>query len=143
MDLSQLFTLSYYFDFNPQAGALSTFAAIYFLGLLILRAHFRMLTGKHEHRRIVRKLQKKHLSRLATIAVLGVLNIGARRLGIAFFSMRIWMYLFIVWSLYELWNVYTGFNKRAHAAAAVQNASKKAEDKYIPRPKKKKRKKKR
>ncbi|MBT6068818.1 hypothetical protein HOG48_03610 [Candidatus Peregrinibacteria bacterium] len=141
MNISELFTLSYYFDLTPNGGTLSIFLAIYFLLILALRAHLRLVAGKHEHRKIARKLQKTHLSRLAIIATLGVLNIGARHIGLAFFSMRIWAYFLVLWSFYELWNVYQVFQKRIHTH--IETHSPIHVDKYIPHKKTRKKKRRR
>ena len=139
MDFSQLFQFNYYFTLNPQAGTYSTVVAIYFLVLLIFRAHMRMVAGKHTHRKTIRRLQKIHLSRLAVLSVLGILNISARHVDITFFSMRIWTYILLLWSFYELYQLRKVFTHKVYAHIQSQ----KKDDKYIPKQKKKRKKTKR
>ncbi len=139
MELAKLFTLNYYFEMSPEAGYLSLFLAVYFLLLFMLRAHLRFMAGKHDERKIVKKLQKKHLKRLAIIGTLGLLTIAARNLDIAFFGMRVFAYALILWSFYEAWAIRQVFAKKVHKVIE-RNVNLSEADKYKPRPKKKRKK---
>ena len=139
MDISRLFTAHYYFDLSPEASNLSIFFAIYFLILFIIRAHLRFAAGKHEARKTVRKLQRKHLKNLAVIGILGLLSIGARHLDIMFFGMRTISYVLVIWSFYEIWKIRDVFKKKAYTVVTTKK-NKEKEDKYMPKPKKKRKK---
>ncbi|MDP4008444.1 MAG: hypothetical protein Q8P68_04610 [Candidatus Peregrinibacteria bacterium] len=140
MEISNFFTFGYYFNLTPTASILSIFIAIYFVALFVLRAHLRLLAAKHQENKLVRKLQKKHLQKLALIGILGLLTIGARHLSIPLFGMRIIAYMLILWSIYEIWQIVSVHKKKAYAQAH-SSKKKMVTDKYIPVPKKKTKKK--
>jgi|GEM_PF-4569684 len=136
MDISQLFTLHYYFELSPETSYLSTFFAVYFFLLFVIRAHLRFAASKHQEKKTVRKLQRKHLQRLAIIGGLGLISISMRHLDLPFFGMRVFAYALALWSLYELWNVRGIFAHKAYKVADTQKTSTEA-NKYMPKPKKK------
>ena len=142
MDISNFFTFGYYFDLTPTASTLSIFVAIYFVALFILRAHLRLLASRHKENKLVRKMQKKHVKKLAWIGVLGLLTISARHLSIPLLGMRIIAYMLILWSVYEICQVISIHKKKAYTVAH-SSKKKMMADKYIPTPKKKAKKKKR
>lgn len=141
MEPSKLFTLHYYFDLTPQASALSIFFAIFFITVLALRPYLRILAARHEEAKILRKLQKKHLSRLATLGVLGILTIGARLLAVPFLGMRFIAYALVIWAFYEIWQIVSVHKEKAHEMAKA-GKMKAIEDKYLPHAKKKRKNKK-
>lgn len=140
MEAGNFFTLEYYFDIYPQASALSIFIAIYFIALLAVRPYLRMLASRHAESKLLRKLQRKHLSRLATIGILGILTIGARNLAIPLLGMRAIAYGLMLWSFYEIWAVSVVHRKKVHEITASIKA-RTTTDKYLPKPKRTARKK--
>ena len=137
MEISNFFTLKYYFDLSPEASILSIFIAIYFVAIFAVRPYIRIVAGRHAENKIVKKLQKKHIERLAIIGVLGILTIAARHVTIPLLGMRVIAYALILWSFYEFWQIKMVHSKRAYAVGLDERATA-VEDKYLPKPKRKK-----
>lgn len=135
MEINNFFTLEYYFDIYPEASALSIFIAIYFTALLAVRPYLRMLASRHAEGKLLRKLQRKHLSHLAVLGILGILTIGARNLDIPLLGMRVIAYALMLWSFYEIWAVSVVHRKKVHEITESIKA-RSENDKYMPRPKK-------
>lgn len=121
MEIGNFFTLEYYFNPYPQSSWQSIFVAIYFVAILALRPYLRILASRHNAGKIIRKLQKKHIRRLALIGIAGIVSISGRHLMLPIIGMRIIAYLLILWSFYEIFEIISIHTKKNES------------DKYLPK----------
>lgn len=140
MNFSALFTPLYYLDLSPQFSSYNIIFALFFLSLLALKVHIRILTGHHQHRIELRRLLRSKLRNLNTIVIFGFIAVILRYSTLPILSMRLWQYLIALSSLFVLYKIYLIFTKEVHTAVEM-DMDEFNKQKYMPQPKKLKKKK--
>jgi len=137
----QLFSLSYLFDSTPgQAFKYLWVCFIFFVLLIATGQYLRILIKKSTHKKILKKLMPSVTARFNWIAFFGFMFLFFRYEDIPYMAMRIWLIGLILLGLYQLGHIGYIYTKILPCEIDKKHSSA-AKNKYMPKAKKKKNKK--
>ncbi len=134
---------SYLFDTLPGQQFAYLWVCIAFFSLLVaLGQYLRIYISKSPNKKILKKLLHNVTGRLNWIAFTGLLFVYFRHENLPFLAMRVWIVAIMIGTLVYIWKIWEKFNK---VLPTELNKGDKKDDslKYMPKAKKKKRKKRR
>lgn len=114
LDLSQLFTLSYYLESNPAGDFPLGFFLLAFFGIMIFLPSFlRKIAAGNKY---LKKSMKKGLGKFTFLGFLGLAFVLFRFAEVAGLSMRLWLYIIFTLSVVALGitlpRIYRDYQKR-------------------------------